>query len=169
MAMKPLRVGLIGYEGVQGLDLMGPADAFSIAQIEGETGKTQPCYEVVILSLTKKPFRTESGVLIAPHTTLRGAPSLDTLIIPGGKGSRLGPDRDAISRWIASRAPRIRRVASVCTGIYLLAPTGLLDRRPVTTHWRFAADVARRFPKLNVNHDALFFKDGPFYTAGGIA
>ena len=166
--MKPLRVGLIGYDGVQGLDLMGPADAFSIAQIADETGKPQPCYEVVILSLTRKPFRTESGVRIAPDTILRAAPSLDTLIIPGGKGSRLGRDRDAISRWIASRAPRTRRVASVCTGIYLLAPTGLLDGRTVTTHWRFATDVARRFPKLNVNHDALFLKEGPFYTAGGI-
>ena len=49
-----------------------------------------------------------------------------------------------------------------------LAPTGLLDGRTVTTHWRFASDVARRFPKLKVNHDALFLKDGPFYTAGGI-
>src|SRR5207247_8850409 len=62
----------------------------------------------------------------------------------------------------------LRRIASVCTGIYALAPTGLLDGRKVTTHWRFASDVARRFPSLNVDHDALFLKDGPFYTAGGI-
>jgi transcriptional regulator GlxA family with amidase domain len=166
--MKPLRIGLIGYDGVQGLDLVGPADAFSIVQIGDERGEYQPGYEVVILSLTRKAFRAESGVMISPHTTLRHAPALDTLIVPGGKGSRVGRDRDAISRWIRHRACRIRRVASVCTGIYLLAPTGLLDERTVTTHWRFAADVARRFPKLDVNHDALFLKDGAFYTAGGI-
>src|ERR1700730_7003690 len=166
--MKPLRVGLIGYDGVQGLDLMGPADAFSIAQVADEAGELQRCYEIVILGLTRRPVRTESGVLLAPDTTLRDAPPLDTLIIPGGKGSRVGRNRDIISNWIARRARRTRRIASVCTGIYLLAPTGLLDGRPVTTHWRFAADVARRFQKLNVNHDALFLKDGPFYTAGGI-
>src|SRR5262249_33603468 len=65
-------------------------------------------------------------------------------------------------------APRIRRVASVCTGIYGLAPTGLLDGRRVTTHWKFAADVATRFPKLDVAPNELFVKSDRFYTAAGI-
>ncbi|HEY2124295.1 MAG TPA: helix-turn-helix domain-containing protein, partial [Chthoniobacterales bacterium] len=82
--------------------------------------------------------------------------------------ARLGPMGAVIAKWVASRAPRIRRIASVCTGIYALAPSGLLDGRKVTTHWRFAQDLARRFPKLRVDPDALFLKDGPFYTAGGI-
>ena len=73
-----------------------------------------------------------------------------------------------IAHWISNRASRIRRIASVCTGIYALAPSGLLDGRTVTTHWRFAGDVARRFPKLKVDPDALFVKDGSFFTAGGI-
>ena len=80
----------------------------------------------------------------------------------------MGSAGDRIAKWISPRYQRIRRIASVCTGIYALAPTGLLDGRKVTTHWRFASDVARRFPRLNVDHDALFLKDGPFYTAGGI-
>lgn len=166
--MKPLRVGLIGYDGVQALDLIGPSDAFSMATITDEGGRTQSCYEVVLLGLSGKSFRAESGVLFQPQTLLRNAPSLDTLIIPGGKGARVGKTGERIANWISQKAPHIRRIASVCTGIYALAPTGLLDGRKVTTHWRFANDVARRFPKLNVDHDALFLKDGPFYTAGGI-
>jgi transcriptional regulator GlxA family with amidase domain len=166
--MKPLQVGLIGYEGIQALDMIGPSDAFTIPTVVAETGKPQPCYQVVILGLTSKPFRAESGVLFQPHTTLSRAPALDTLIIPGGKGTRDPAINRTVSRWITSRAARIRRIASVCTGIYLLAPTGLLNGRKVTTHWRFAPDVARRFPELNVNPDALFLKDGPFYTAGGV-
>jgi transcriptional regulator GlxA family with amidase domain len=166
--MKPLRIGLIGYEGVQALDLVGPADAFSIATREDENGKAQRCYEIVVIGLSSRPFRAESGVLFQPQTTLRQAPALDTLIIPGGKGARVGPAGGLIAKWIATRAARIRRIASVCTGIYALAPSGLLDGRKVTTHWRFAHDVARRFPKLQVDHDALFLKDGAFYTAGGI-
>lgn len=166
--MKPIRVGLVGYDGIQGLDLIGPSDAFTIAKTSVENGQSQPGYEVVVLGLTNKPFRAESGVLLHPHTTLAQAPSLDTLIIPGGKGTRV-PDINApVARFVASRASRIRRIATVCTGIYMVAPTGLLDGKTVTTHWRFATDVARRFPKLNVNHDALFLKDGPFYTSGGI-
>jgi len=166
--MKPLRVGLIGYDGVQALDIIGPSDAFTIAEIESDNGQRRACYEVIILGITNKPFRAESGISFQPHTTLRNAPTLDTLIIPGGRGARIGKSGNLIAKWISSRAKRIRRIASVCTGVYALAPTGLLDSRRVTTHWRFANDVARRFPKLNVDHDALFLKDGPFYTAGGI-
>jgi transcriptional regulator GlxA family with amidase domain len=166
--MKPLRVGLIGYDGVQALDIIGPSDAFTIADIETDNGQRRPCYEVIIIGITNRPFRAESGIYFQPHTTLRNAPTLDTLIIPGGRGARIGKSGNLIAKWISSRAKRIRRIASVCTGVYALAPTGLLDGRRVTTHWRFANDVARRFPKLNVDHDALFLKDGPFYTAGGI-
>ena len=166
--MKPLRVGLIGYDGVQALDIIGPSDAFTIAEIESDNGQRRRCYEVIIVGITNKPFRAESGVSFQPHTTLGNAPTLDTLIIPGGRGARIGQSSSLIAKWISSRAKRIRRIASVCTGVYALAPTGLLDGRRVTTHWRFANDVARRFPKLNVDHDALFLKDGPFYTAGGI-
>jgi len=166
--MKPLRVGLIGYDGVQALDIIGPSDAFTIAEIESDNGQRRPCYEVIVIGITNKPFRAESGIYFQPHTTLRNAPTLDTLIIPGGRGARIGKSGNLIAKWISSRAKRIRRIASVCTGVYALAPTGLLDGRRVTTHWRFANDVARRFPKLNVDHDALFLKDGPFYTAGGI-
>src|SRR5204862_3503529 len=63
---------------------------------------------------------------------------------------------------------RIRRIASVCTGIYGLAQTGLLDGRHVTTHWRFTQDVAHRFPKLKMDGNALFRKDGKFYTSAGV-
>ena len=166
--MKALRVGLIGYDGVQALDLVGPSDAFSLATAPEQKGKAEPCYEVIILGLTGKPFRAESGVLFHPHTTLSATPTLDTLIIPGGRALRIGSTSTSIARWISSRAANIRRIASVCTGIYALAPTGLLDNRNVTTHWRFAPDLARRFPKLKVDPDALYLKDGRFYTAGGI-
>ena len=118
--------------------------------------------------MTGRPFRAESGVVFQPQTSLGNAPALDTLIIPGGCGARLGQPGELIAKWIATRARRIRRIASVCTGIYALARTGLLDGRRVTTHWRFANDLAGRFPKLNVDHDALFLKDGSFYTSGGV-
>jgi transcriptional regulator GlxA family with amidase domain len=165
--VKPLRVGLVGYDDVQGLDLVGPADAFSIPIADGKE-RGGGCYEVIILGLSRKSFRTESGIAMKPHCALDEAPALDTLIIPGGKGIRLGPAGEIIGRWLRTRAKNIRRVASVCTGIYALASSGLLDGRKVTTHWRFAPDVARRFSRLCLEPDALFLKDGRFYTAGGI-
>src|SRR6202011_3763539 len=93
---------------------------------------------------------------------------LDTLIVPGGRGLRDAQTNVAIVKWLKAKAAQTRRIVSVCTGIYGLAPTGLLDGRRVTTHWRFAADVAAHFPKLKVDPNALFLKDGCFYTSAGI-
>jgi len=166
--MTPLRVGFIGFEQANGLDLAGPAEAFASAFHDAGKGKLQRSYEVVIIGLTKRPFATESGLVFIPGTTLEAAPRLDTIIVPGGSGLRLPPVNRKIVDWIIARAKTTRRVASVCTGIYGLAATGLLDGRHVTTHWRFAADVARQFPALKMKPNALFVKDGPFYSSAGV-
>jgi transcriptional regulator GlxA family with amidase domain len=159
------RIGFLGFDGAMALDIVGASDAFSCTRL-GEAGA--PAYEVVLLSVTGRPFATESGIVLSPHRGIRGRLELDTLIVPGGCGLR-EPERNAeVVAWLRARAPKIRRVATVCTGIYGLAPTGLLDGRRVTTHWRFARDVAARFPALEVVPDALFLKDGGYYTAAGV-
>lgn len=163
------RIGVIGFEGASALDITGPIEAFAIA---GRTdGRTEPGghYETLLLGITARPFRSEYGVRLVPDARLADAPPLDTLIVAGGAGLREPATNAAIAAWLRAHAPRIRRVASVCTGAYGLAASGLLDGRRVTTHWRFASDLARRFPKLRVEPDALFVKDGSFYTSGGIA
>lgn len=166
--MAPLRIGFVGYEQANALDLAGPTEAFASAYRDAGNGKRERCYEVVILGLTKRPFATESGLVFQPATTLGTAPKLDTLIIPGGCGLRRPEINRKVVAWTLERARTTRRVASVCTGIYGLAATGLLDKRSVTTHWRFADDVARRFPAVRMKPNALFVKDGPFYTSAGV-
>jgi len=166
--MAPIRVGFLGYDQANALDLVGPAEAFASAFRETGNGKTERCYEVSIIGLSRRSFKAESGVIFQPTSTIETAPKLDTLIIPGGCGLRLPEINRKAANWIIERAKETRRVASVCTGIYGLAATGLLDNRRVTTHWRFAADVAKRFPKLKVEPNALFVKDGRFYTSAGV-
>jgi len=166
--MTSLRIGLIGYEQANALDITGPAEAFACALHDDGKGKLERCYEVVVLGLTRRPFRTESGLTFLPMTTLEAAPKLDTVIIPGGCGLRVPAINRKVAGWIVGRAKTTRRIASVCTGIYGLAATGLLDGRRVTTHWRFAADVGRRFPALKMNPNALFVRDGQFYTSAGV-
>jgi transcriptional regulator GlxA family with amidase domain len=166
--MTPLRIGFIGFDELNALDLVGPAEAFTTALVGQANGKSRSGYEVLVVGLTRRPFFAESGIAFYPHTTLQAAPKLDTLIIPGGKGLRRPHINPAIAKWLKRKAAQTRRIVSVCTGIYGLAPTGLLDGRRVTTHWRFAADVAVRFPKLKVEPNALFLKDGPFYTSAGV-
>jgi transcriptional regulator GlxA family with amidase domain len=163
--MNPIRIGLLGFDGVTPLDLVGPADVFATAMPEGASHAP---YEIVTIGVTSKPFSSDSGIVFKPARALETAPALDTLVVPGGEGLRRPQTNARVSAWILARAGRIRRIVSVCTGIYGLAPTGLLDGRRVTTHWKFAADVARRFPRLRVESDALFVKDGPFYTSAGV-
>ena len=162
------RIGLIGFDGVTALDLVGPIEAFAIASANAQEQEAHPCYELCVLGLTAKRFVSESGVVLLPNTALDRAPALDTLIIPGGAGLRHVATCRRVANWITGRASRIRRIAAVCTGIYGLAPTGLLDGRRVTTHWKFARDVAQRFPRLVVEPNAIYLKDGPFYTSAGI-
>ena len=71
---------------------------------------------------------------------------LDTLLIPGGSGMRTSATSLKLASWISRHEHRIRRIASVCTGIYGVAPTGLLNGRKVTTHWKFSVDLAERYP-----------------------
>src|SRR5215472_3845361 len=166
--MKRKRVGLLGFDGVMALDLVGPFDAFVTAGVDEGSGEAGSCYEVVIIGLTNQPFVAESGVVFQPHRSMSDAPPLDTLIIPGGRGLRQPQTLATVAKWVKSRARGIRRIATVCTGTYGLAATGLLDGRQVTTHWRHARQLACRFPRLKVNANALFLKDGQFYTCAGI-
>jgi transcriptional regulator GlxA family with amidase domain len=164
----PISVAFLGFEQINALDLVGPAEAFASVLLERPNNKLENGYTVSIAGLIGRQFVAESGIAFHPHTTLAKAPKFDTIIIPGGRGLRDAKTNRAVADWIKSRAAGTRRIVSVCTGIYGLAASGLLNGRRVTTHWRFASDVAARFPALKVEPNALYLKDGPFYTSAGV-
>jgi len=128
-----------------------------------------PPYELCIIGLHARAVRAENGLSIVPGCALEDAPPLDTLLIPGGCGARTAINSDSrLLAWLRARAPSTRRIVSVCTGAYVLAATGLLDGRRVTTHWNYADDLAHRHPALRVEPDRLFLRDGRFATSGGL-
>lgn len=159
-------IGVVGFPGVMALDVVGPFDAFATAAglVAGDAAR----YECLLLGERAEAFDAESGVRLVAHTSLACAPPLDTLIIAGGRGLRDPAICAPIVAWLRRHASQCRRVATICTGIYGLAPTGLLDGRRVATHWRHAADVARRFPALKVMADAIYVEDGGFWTSAGV-
>lgn len=165
--MSPKRVGIIGFDQVKALQLFGPADAFSAAVLDDGYGGRIPCYEVCTIGTTAS-FRTDSGFTVAADSTLEDAPDLDIIVIAGGKGIRTGNVSDRIADFLLERA-WTSRIAAACSGIYGLAPTGFLDRREATTHWRFASDVARRFPAIRLDHRRPLVSDGRFFTAAGLS
>jgi transcriptional regulator GlxA family with amidase domain len=161
--MKPIKVGIIGFDRLTALDLVGPVDAFDSAH------SPQSPYEVSVIGLSSRPFTAHSGLVFKPRETLQTVGEIDTLVIPGGAGSRDPEISRVLVPWLRAQAPKCRRVATVCTGAYLMAATGLLDGRRVTTHWNHAADLARRFPALKVEPDAIYLKSDKFYTSAGIS
>jgi transcriptional regulator GlxA family with amidase domain len=168
--MNPKTVGLIVAEEVAGADLMGLAEVFSRATIgtsDQLEARESRCYRVMTIGISAEPCVTECGIVISPHVDLESAPPLDTVFVCSGSGCHGEKLSRRLIKWLKQRAPNTRRIAALGRGIYALAATGLLDRRQAVIHWRFAKDVASRFPKLRVNPNNLFVKDGPFYTCAG--
>ena len=169
-AVPTKAVGIFGFDGLNVLDLTGPRETLAAARTSGANGRSVPCYDVRIIGVTGRAFVSESKVAVRTDQLIEKVPQLDTVIIPGGIAARNGEAFQKIADWLMTNASRVRRIVSICTGIYPLAESGLLDGRKATTHWRFASDVAKRFPKLQLDPAASFTKDGPFYTcAGGTA
>lgn len=161
-------IALVGYEGVATLDLVGPLDVFGAANAALAALGAHDRYRIEILAPDGAPFTSERGLTMLPHRALDRGEPFDTIIIPGGPGLRVPAMNGRVAAWIMAEAPRTRRIASVCTGLYGLAATGLLDGRRATTHWAHAKDAARKFPAVHVEADAIFIADGPFYTAAGV-
>jgi transcriptional regulator GlxA family with amidase domain len=93
---------------------------------------------------------------------------IDTLIIAGGPGAETGIYDSFFVTWIGEAAERSRRVASICTGAFLLGAAGLIDGKQVVTHWRFCDRLAKEFPRAIVRPEPIFMKDGAVYTSAGI-
>jgi len=170
--MNPKTVGLIVAEEIAAADLMGPAEVFSRVKIrrsDQPDAQESCCYQVITIGIKAEPCVTECGIVIKPHVGLEEAPPLDTIVICSSSGFHGEKPNRRLLKWLKQRAPNTRRIAALGRGIYALAATGLLDGRQGVIHWRFAKDVALRFPKIRVNPNNLFVKDGPFYTCAGEA
>jgi transcriptional regulator GlxA family with amidase domain len=165
--MQPKQIGFFGFDGVAASDLMLAADVFAGATLDGGYGNRLSCYHICMIGFSFEVFRSESGITFRPDCILESASELDTIIIPGGKGLRQPLVSEKIADWVLARVKQTRRVAAIGTGIYGVAQTGLLDGRQVTTHYRYASDVARCFPNLRVDPRRHVVKDGTFYTSSG--
>lgn len=157
------RVLIAAFPGVQMLDVTGPMEVFSIATRLGHAS-----YEQSVVARNEAPLPASSGLRLVPDSGLKNVKEVDTLVIPGGEGTRQALQDEALIRWIQRTAQRSRRVTSVCTGAFLLAQAGLLDGRRATTHWSACHAMKRRFPKITVEEDPIFVRDGNVWTSAGV-
>jgi transcriptional regulator GlxA family with amidase domain len=166
MASSRRQVVLVGFDGMQLLNLVGPAEMLDAATqvLGGERG-----YRVTIATPDGAPIRGSAGMRIAADEPLGHVRprAVDTMIVGGGMriGEVAGDPR--LMSGLQRISAGARRTCSVCTGAFLLANAGLLDGRAATTHWAFCADLARRHPRVRVEPDRIFVRDGATMTSAG--
>jgi transcriptional regulator GlxA family with amidase domain len=163
---EALRIGFVAFPGLTTLDLTGPYEVFAAANELNRAGRV--LYKTVIVAERLTPVLSDSGIAFLPHEEFATAGLFDTVITPGGPGLREPATQAQVAAWLKQAAPHTRRLVSVCTGVYGLAATELLDGRRAATHWRHAEDAARQFPKVTIDARALYHIDRPFYTSAGI-
>lgn len=163
-------VAVLAFEGAQLLDVAGPVQAFASAnEIAQETGSGTP-YRIVVVSRRGGPVTTTSGLplVTSPIARAIGKSQIDTLIVPGGTGIHEALKEGPIVAWVRRQASPVRRIASVCTGAFLLAEAGLLTGRRATTHWKSQARLQRQYPGVEVDPDPIYIRDGRIWTSAGI-
>lgn len=157
-------VVIVGYPGVQALDVVGPHDVFTGAALLTGGG-----YDVVVASVDGRAVTTPTGLAFVAAALPDPGHPVDTVVLPGGGGVEAARSDAELIGWIKAAARTARRVVTVCTGAFLAAEAGLLDGRRVTTHWAFAGRLAREFPAVDVDADPIFVRSSEtVWTAAGV-
>ncbi len=165
---EPKRVVMLTFEGASSLDTVGPVDVLAGAQMAFQT--SAPIYEVEMVSLKGGLITTNPARVMINTSALAelDGGSIDILLIAGGENApevARDPDLCAAIQMLSKRATR---VASICTGAFLLAAAGLLKNRKATTHWNWSDKLASEYPETEVDADKIFVQDGQVFTSAGI-
>jgi transcriptional regulator GlxA family with amidase domain len=161
-------IDVLTYPAVQLLDVTGPIQVFASANdLIAANGGARP-YVLRVVAPGGERVTASAGLALAVEPLPPVNEALDTLLVAGGEGAETAAEDPALVDWVRQRALRARRVASVCTGAFLLAAAGVLDGRRAATHWMYCARLARRFPAVRVEADPIFVCDGRVWTSAGV-
>jgi transcriptional regulator GlxA family with amidase domain len=157
------RVAVLVYAGVKLLDVAGPADVFS------EANRLGTDYLVQLVSPTGADVVTSIGIKLVVDLSPGDVTAADTLLVAGGDIYPRTPVPRDLADAATELATRCRRVASICTGAFILAAAGQLNGKRATTHWKVADELASRHPDISVEPDAIYTRDGSTYTSAGVS
>ena len=161
------RVVFFLYTGIVSLDVSGPLEVFSAATEILAHNKNDQGYAPVFAACTPGPVRTSSGLVLTAETTLENL-SPDILVVPGAVNAEAISGNPQIIQQVSAAAARSARIASVCSGAFILAACGLLHGKRAATHWLVADRLAELYPQITVEPDAIFVRDGNTSTSGGV-
>lgn len=157
------------FDGYQPIDVVGPHEVFVGANEAMDVLDVDAArYAVSLVAATGDSVLSESGLRIVANDTFDSSPRAHTLIVPGGRSSRDYDAHGEVVEWLRGQAQHADRVASVCTGTFLLAQAGIVTNQRVTTHWAWAGLLATQYPALRVDPDPIFVIDGEVWTSAGV-
>ncbi|MGB9989378.1 GlxA family transcriptional regulator [Massilia sp. SM-13] len=166
----PHRVVVVAFAPVQMLDVSGPLDVFSMANVFAAEDGLPPPYELVLAAPQAGLVATTSGVALqATHALSDPGLAADTLLLAGGPGARQAVRDAGLIAALRAVCQGAGRVGSICTGAFPLAATGLLGKGRATTHWDHFDEFAGLFPEIELDRNALFVDSGPCHTSAGIS
>lgn len=159
-------IAILAMPGAQLLDVSGPLDVFAEANVQAETD----AYRLLVIASRPGPIRSSSGVRLMPDAVLGEEIEgpIHTLLVAGTPHAASAASNADVNAWLRKLTPKVRRFGSVCSGAFILAQAGLLNGRRVTTHWAVADQLARDFPSVTVDADAIHVRDGRLRTAAGV-
>jgi len=168
MSAEARSILVVAFPDVQLLDVSGPLQVFASAnELAVQKGLAEP-YTPQVVAAEAGPVTSSSGLALLTRSMRSVKGHVDTLIVPGGRGVCAAAADARLTRWIRKQSSRSRRLASVCSGAFLLAEAGLLDGRRVVTHWARCDELANRYPRLRVESDPIFVRDGNVWTSAGV-
>jgi transcriptional regulator GlxA family with amidase domain len=162
---EKLRVGIFVFNDVEVLDFAGPFEVFSLV-----TRDNEKLFEVIIISEKGELIQAGNGLRIQPDFSFNDKLIFDILIIPGGYGAEeVEIKNKVVIDWIKKQKDVVKILASVCTGAFLLAESGILDNKKATTHWMDILRLESKYPKIKVIKDTRFVDEDNIITSGGIS
>lgn len=168
MRAQPRSIDILAFPDVQLLDVTGPLQVFASAnELSRQRGLPAP-YVPRVIAAQSEPVVSSAGLGLAAYPLPSANERSDTLIVAGGRGVHAASRDARLIRWVQRHAANSRRVASVCTGAFLLAAAGLLDGRRVVTHWAHCNELGQQYPALQIEPDPIFIQDGTVWTSAGV-
>lgn len=167
MPNLPHRIEILSFRDAQLLDVAGPLQVFATANEFARVERGARPYEPVVVADGERVMTTAGLELVTLPLPAVDAP-LHTLIVAGGWGINAACDDAELVAWVGQRAKAAQRTASVCSGAFLLASAGLLDGRRAVTHWQRCTEFSSRFPKVRLDPDPIFIRDGEIWTSAGV-
>jgi len=158
----------MAYPAVQLLDVTGPLQVFASANYLMARADEAPPYVIRLVAPGGQNVVASAGIALVADPLSSLETRVDTLIVAGGEGVNAASVDTELVDWVRERTRQARRTASICTGSFLLAAAGVLDGRRAATHWQYCAELARRFPALQVDSDSIFVRDGSIWTSAGV-